>query len=96
MVGSGATNSFMHRNVIQYLNATTVDVPAMRVTLTDGSYINCSTASPLYLKPCGNMKLCSSGVFQTVHVGCHVLYHVLLNLTSNVVLGMDWLYAINP
>ena len=31
-----------------------------------------------------------------VHVGCHVLCHVLPNLTSDVVLGMDWLYDINP
>ena len=25
-----------------------------------------------------------------------VLYHVLPNLTSDVVLGVDWLHAINP
>ena len=31
-----------------------------------------------------------------VHVGGCVLYHVLPNLTSDVVLGMDWLYDINP
>ena len=31
-----------------------------------------------------------------VHVGCHVLCHVLPNLTSDVVLGMDWLHVINP
>ena len=33
---------------------------------------------------------------KTVHVGYHVLCHILLNSTSDVVLGMDWLNAINP
>ena len=32
----------------------------------------------------------------TVHEGCHVLCHVLPNLTSDMVLGMDWLHDINP
>ena len=32
---------------------------------------------------------------KTVHVGCRVLYHVLPNLTSDVVLGSDWLHVIN-
>ena len=68
----------------------------MRVTLADGSFIDCSTAVPLYLKLYGNLQLCSSGVSKMVHVGCHVLCHVLPNLTSDVVLGMDWLHAINP
>ena len=31
-----------------------------------------------------------------VYIGGYVLYHVLPNLTSDVVLGMDWLYDINP
>ena len=31
-----------------------------------------------------------------VHIGCRVLCHVLPNLTSDVVLGLDWLHAINP
>ena len=30
-----------------------------------------------------------------VHVGCHVLCCVLLSLTRDMVLGMDWLYAID-
>ena len=30
-----------------------------------------------------------------VHVGCHVWCHVLPNLTSDMVLGMDWLHSIN-
>ena len=30
------------------------------------------------------------------HVGCYVLFHVLLDLTSDMVLGMDWLHDINP
>ena len=29
---------------------TTVDIPAMRVTLADGSFVDCSTAIPLYPK----------------------------------------------
>ena len=62
----------------------------MRVTLADGSYV------PLYLKLCGNLQLSSSGVSRMVHIGCRVLCHVLPNLTSDVVLGMDWLHAINP
>ena len=33
---------------------------------------------------------------ETVHVGCSVLCHALPNFTSDVVLDMDWLYAINP
>ena len=75
---------------------TTVDIRAMRVTLTDGSFVDCSTAIPLYLKLCGNLQSCSSGVSEMVHVGCGVLCHVLPNLTSNVVSGMDWLHTINP
>ena len=31
-----------------------------------------------------------------VHVGCHVLYHVLPTLSSDVVIGMDWLHASSP
>ena len=31
-----------------------------------------------------------------VHVGCCVLYHLLPNLISDVVLGMDLLHNINP
>ena len=68
----------------------------MRVTLADGLFIDCSTTIPLYLKLLGNLQLCSSGVSKMVHVGCHVLCYVLLNLTSDMVLGMDWLHAINP
>ena len=30
-----------------------------------------------------------------VHVGCYVLCRVLPNLTTNMVLGMDWLHTIN-
>ena len=33
---------------------------------------------------------------ETVHVGCCVLCHVFRSLTSNVVLGMDWLHTFNP
>ena len=50
MVDSGATNSFVHSEVFQQLNTTTVYVPAMRVTKADNLFINCSTAIPLYLK----------------------------------------------
>ena len=35
-------------------------------------------------------------MFETVHVGCHVFFHALLNLNSGIVLGMNWLHAINP
>ena len=31
-----------------------------------------------------------------VHAGFHVLCSVFQNLTSDVVLGMNWLHAINP
>ena len=31
-----------------------------------------------------------------VHVGCHVFCYILPNLTSDVVLGIDWLHAIKP
>ena len=33
---------------------------------------------------------------ETVHVGHHILCCVLPNLTSDMVLGMDWLHDINP
>ena len=33
MVDSGSTNSFVHNQVVQHLNTTTVDIPAMRVTM---------------------------------------------------------------
>ena len=42
MVDSRATNTFVHSMVIQELNAIAVDIPAMRVTLDDGSYVDCS------------------------------------------------------
>ena len=73
-----------------------MDIPAMRVTLADGSYINYSNASPIYLKICGNLQSYSSGVSKTIHVGCCILCHVLPNSTSNMVLGIDWLYSSNP
>ena len=68
----------------------------MRVTLSDGSFVYCSTTIPLYLKLYRNLHSYSSGVSKIVDVGSHVLCHVFLNLTSDVVLGMDWLHAINP
>ena len=96
MVDSGATNSFVHSQVAQWLNAATVDIPAIRATLADSSFIDYSTAVPLYLKLCGNLQLCSSRVSKMVQIGCHVLCSVFPNLTSDVVLGMDQLYVINP
>ena len=33
---------------------------------------------------------------KSVYIGCHVLYCVLPNQTNDVVLGMDWIYVINP
>ena len=66
-----------------------MDILAIRVTLADGSHIDCSTAVPLNLKLCGNLQSCSSGMSKTVHVGNHIFCCVLLNLTSDVVLGMD-------
>ena len=68
----------------------------MSVTQADGSYIDSFTAVPLYLSLCRNLQSYSSGVSETVHVGCCVLCHVLPHLTSDVVLSMDWLHAINP
>ena len=73
-----------------------MEVLAIRATLADSSYIDYFTAVPLYLKLCGDFQSCSSGVFKTVHIGCKVLYYVLPNLTSDVVLGKDRLHAINP
>ena len=72
MVDSGATNSFVHSEVIHLLNTITVDTPAMRVTLADNSYVNCSTALPLYLKLCGYLQQSLSGVSEPVNVGCSV------------------------
>ena len=95
MVDSGDTNSFVYSEVVQYLNATTVDVPAMRVTLPDGSYVDCSTAIPFYLKLCVNLQQSTFGVFETLHVCCSVFCYILPKLTSDVVLGMDWLHLIN-
>ena len=66
-----------------------MNIPAMRVTLADGSYIDCFTAVPLYLKLCINLHNSPSAMLESVHIGCNILCHVLPNLTSNVVLGMD-------
>ena len=68
----------------------------MRVTLADGSFIGYSTAVPLYLKLHGYLQLCSSGMSKTEHVAFQVLCCVLPNLTSDIILGMDWLHALNP
>ena len=70
-------------------------IPAIRVTLADGSYVDCSTADPYYLKLYGSLQSFSSGVPKMIYVGC-VLCHVLPNVTSDVVLAMDWLHAISP
>ena len=56
MVDFLANNSFVYSEVFQKLHTATVDVPAMRVTLADGSYINYSIAVSLYLKLCGNLQ----------------------------------------
>ena len=72
MVDSGAFNCFMHSKVIQHLNATTVDVLAIKFTLADGSYIDCSTAATLYLTLYGNLHNSPFGVSKTVYVGCYV------------------------
>ena len=61
----------------------------MRVTLVDSSFIDCSTAIPLYLKLCRNLQLYSYGVSEMVHIDCHFLCHILPNLISDMVLGMD-------
>ena len=68
----------------------------MQVTLINDSFIDCSTAVPLYLKLRGNLQLWPSEVSKMVNIGCCVLCNVLPNLTSDEVLGMDWLHAINP
>ena len=68
----------------------------MRITLADSSYIDCSTVFPLYLKLSGKLQQSPSGVSETVHIGCSVFCCVLPNLTSNMVLGIDWLYTVNP
>ena len=52
-------------------------------------FFYCSTAGTLYLKLYEDLQSCSSGVAETVHVSGCILYHVLPNLTSDVVLGMD-------
>ena len=96
MVDSGATNRFVYSEVVQQVNATTVDVFAMRVTLADSSYIDFFIAIPLYLKICGNIQSSPSGMSKTVYVGCRALYCVLPNSTSDMILDMDWLHAINP
>ena len=56
MVGYRATNRFVHNEIVQYLNAITMDVPAMRVILADVSFINCSNSFPVYLQLCRNLQ----------------------------------------
>ena len=68
----------------------------MRITLADGSFVDCSTAIPLYINLYGYLQSCSSGVPETLYVVCYVLYYILPHLTSDVVLSMDWLHTINP
>ena len=68
----------------------------MRVTLADGLFVDCCTAVPLNLKLYGDLQSCSSGVFKMVHVGFYVLYYALPIPTSDMLLSMDWLHAINP
>ena len=33
---------------------------------------------------------------ETIYIACSVLCCILPNLTSDVLLGMDWLYVLNP
>ena len=73
-----------------------MDIPAITVSLADASYIYYSTDIPFNLKLCGNLQYSPSIVSKTVHVVCSVLCHVLPNVTSDMVLGIYWLYAINP
>ena len=68
----------------------------MRVTLADDSYIDYSTSVTFYLKLCGNLQQSPSTVYETAQVGCSVLCCILLNIISDMVLGMDLPHAINP
>ena len=54
-----------------------MDILAMRVTVADGPYVDCSTYISIYLKLFGNLQQSPSGVSETVHVGCSVLYCIL-------------------
>ena len=73
-----------------------MDILAIRVTLADGSFVDCSTAILLYLKLCGDLQSYSSELSKMVYVACHILCIILLNLTNDMVLGMALLHAINP
>ena len=53
-----------------------MDVPAIRVTLADCSFADCTTANPFYLKLCRDLQLRSFGAFKIIHVGCCILYRV--------------------
>ena len=73
-----------------------MDITAIKVTPVHGSYIDYSIVVPFYLKLHGNLQKSPSGVSETIHVGYCVLYCIFPKLTSDVVLRMDWLHAINP
>ena len=66
----------------------------MRIDLSGGSFPNCSTVILLSLKLYYYLLAGPPGVSETVHVGFYVLCYILPNLTSDLVLGIDWL-AIN-
>ena len=83
MVDSGTTHSFVHSRVAATGGLKLEPASKLTVTLANGSLVSSVSQSFLRLEIPGEISE------QPVVIEQHV--HVLPDLTSDVILGMDWL-----
>ena len=83
LVDSGATHSFVHSHVAGTGGLKLEPVSKLNVTLANGSLVSSVSRFFLHLEIPGKISE------QPVVIEQHV--HVLPDLTSDVILGMDWL-----
>ena len=83
MVDSGATHSFVHSHVAATAGLKLEPASKLNITLANGSLVSSVSWSFLHL------EIPSKISEQPVVIEQHV--RVLHNLTSDMILGMDWL-----
>ena len=88
LVDSGATHSFVHSRVAATGGLKLEPASKLTVTLANGSLVSSVSRSFLCLEIPGGISE------QPVVIEQHV--RVLPDLTSDVILGMDWLQQNNP
>ena len=84
---SGATHSFVSQAIIDKHGLPVHQVDSMQVTLADGHVVHSKAACVVPLVVCAEQECALYSA-----VSCCVLD----NLSSDVVLGIDWLQSCNP